>query len=91
MSPSRPFIESDSGELDTGQIIKEAIPLARLIGAIVLVALVPLLFRAVFGDLLGLTVGLDFVYVLASQFIIAVGSGIVLIYSIVRANQILDE
>ncbi len=91
MSPSRPFFEPDSSELDTVQIIKEAVPLTKLIGAVILIALVPLLFRVVFSGLLGLTTGLGFLYMLASQFIIAVGSGIVLIYIIVRANQILNE
>ncbi|OAQ52114.1 hypothetical protein HTG_14115 [Natrinema mahii] len=91
MSPSRPFFDPDTGELDTVQLIQEAIPLTRLIGAVVLVALVPILFRVILGGLLGLTSGLGFLYMLASQFILAVGTGLVLMYVIVRANQILDE
>ncbi|WP_226039074.1 hypothetical protein [Natrinema sp. DC36] len=91
MSPSRPFFDPETGELDTVPLIEEAIPLARLIGAIVLVALVPILFRVVFNGLLGLTSGLGFLYMLASQFILAIGTGLVLLYVIVRANQIIDE
>lgn len=91
MPPSRPFFDPDTGELDTVPLIEEAIPLTRLIGAIVLVALVPLLFRVVLGGLLGLTSGLGFLYMLASQFILAVGTGLVLIYVIARANQLTDE
>ncbi|WP_254763349.1 hypothetical protein [Natrinema marinum] len=91
MSPSRPFVDTDTGELDTAQLIKEAIPLARLIGAVALVALIPLVFRIVFDGLLGLTSGLGFLFILVSQFILAVGTGLVLIYVIVRANQIIDE
>ncbi len=91
MSPSRPFFDPDTGELDTVQLIEEAIPLTRLIGAIVLVALVPLLFRVIFQGLLGLTSALGFLYILASQFILAVGTGLVLTYVIVRANQMIDE
>lgn len=90
MSPSRPFFDPATGELDTVQLIKEVIPLTKLIGAVVLVALVPILFRVTLGVLLGLTSEFG-LYVLASQFIIAVGTGIVLLYVIVRANQMIDE
>jgi len=91
MSPSRPFFDPDTGEFDTVQLIEEALPLTRLIGAIVLVALIPILFRVIFQGLLGLTIGLGFLYMLVSQFILAVGTGLILIYVIVRANQIIDE
>lgn len=86
MSTTRPFFTSSSGELDTDRILYEAIPLAKLIGAVGLVALVPLFLQVVLEE-----TALGVLLTLAAQFVLAVGAGIVLVYVVVRANQIADE
>jgi hypothetical protein len=83
---SPPFIDQGSGELNLGQIRTEVFPLAALIivfgGIALLVFLIALLFAG--NSLLGgfLTV--------VSQFILAVGTGIVLMYVIARGIQLAD-
>lgn len=42
MPPSTPFVDRATGALDTDQILAEAIPIAKLIGLFVAIALVPL-------------------------------------------------
>jgi len=86
--PSRPpFADPATGTLDTAQLLSEAVPLAKLIATFVAVALVPfaLSFLVGFGGSLGalLTV--------LGQFVLAVGSGIVLIYCIARGIQLAGE
>jgi hypothetical protein len=65
----------------------EAIPLAKLIGVFVAIALVP--FAMVF--LLGGRSTAGMLFALAGQFVLAVGSGIVLMYVISRAIQLSGE
>lgn len=83
---SPPFIDPESGELDLDQIRAEVFPLAGLIvlfgGAALLVFLIMLLVAG--NSLLAgfLTV--------VSQFILAVGTGIVLMYVVARGIQIAD-
>lgn len=83
---SPPFIDQESGELGLAQIREEVFPLAGLIvlfgGLALLVFLITLLVAG--NSLLGglLTV--------VSQFILAVGTGIVLMYVIARGIQIAD-
>ncbi|WP_135363640.1 hypothetical protein [Halosimplex halophilum] len=84
--PSAPFIEQ-SGTLDTDQIRTEAVPLAGLIGLFVGLALVPFLGVFLFGG----TTGLGFVFALATQFVLAVGTGVVLIYVVARGVQLADQ
>ncbi|RKD94939.1 hypothetical protein [Halopiger aswanensis] len=84
MPPSVPFIDRDTGTLDTTEIILEAIPIAKLVGGIVAVALVP--FAMAF--LLRGSVLLSALLSVVGQFVLAVGSGVVLIYVIVRALQL---
>jgi hypothetical protein len=91
MSPSRPFFASHSGELDTAQLLREAIPLARLIGAVGLVALIPLALQFFLVELLGILPQLRILLSLAAQFVLAVGTGLVLMYVIVRSNRIVDD
>jgi len=91
MSPSRPFFESPSGEFDTGQILYEAIPLAKLVAGIGVVALLPQLVHWLFVELVSLTPALAVVFTLATQFVLAVGTGLVLMYVVVRANQLADQ
>ncbi|WP_332898809.1 hypothetical protein [Haladaptatus sp. CMSO5] len=85
MSPP-PFIDRESGELDLRQIRAEVFPLAGLIvlfgGLALLMFLITLLVAG--NSLLGglLTV--------VTQFILAVGTGIVLMYVIARGIQLAD-
>lgn len=81
MAPSTPFVDPQTSELDTTQIITESILLAKLIGFFVAIALVPFLVAI----LLGGQGGIGLLFVLASQFVLAIGSGIVLMYVISRA------
>lgn len=87
MSASPPFIDPDTGTLDTDQIRTEAFPLAGLIGLFAGLALVPFLIVFLIGgnSVLGL------VLLVVTQLIIAVGAGIVLMYVIARGIQLADE
>ena len=83
---SPPFIDQESGELNLRQILGEVFPLAGLIvlfGGLAL--LVFLLTVIVAGNSL-----LGGVLTVVSQFIIAVGCGIVLLYIIARGIQLAD-
>jgi len=84
---SPPFIDPESGELDVRQIRAEAFPLAGLIvlfgGAALLLFLISLL---VGGS--SLLVGL---LTVVSQFVIAVGTGITLMYVVARGIQLADR
>lgn len=91
MSPSRPFFTSPSGDIDPSQVLEEARPLAKLIGAVGIVALIPIILQIIIVDILAVVPVFGVVFTLAAQFIAAVGTGIVLIYVIVRANQLADE
>ena len=91
MPPSRPFFDPATGELDTAQILHEAVPLGKLVAAVAVAALVPLLFRLVLVEMLALLPGLGVLLTLASQFVLAVGTGVVLLYVVVRANQLSNE
>lgn len=90
MTPSTLFFDEATGELDTDRIIAEAIPLAKLIGLVVAVAIVP--FGLAFA-LSGIPeVGaVGVLFAIVAQFILAVGAGLVLLYVVSRAIQIADE
>lgn len=83
---SPPFIDRESGELDLGQIREEAFPLAGLIalfgGLALLLFLITLLVAG--NSLLG------GVFTVGSQFVLAVGTGILLMYVIARGIQLAD-
>ncbi|MFD1599099.1 DUF485 domain-containing protein [Halobellus rarus] len=83
MSSRRPFIDVESGTLDRSQILVEAVPLARLVLYVGLIALVPFALAFFFG---GSIVGTLLAAV--GQFVLAVGAGIVLIYVVVRGIDI---
>jgi len=87
MPSTRPFIDPKTGDLDTDQILSEAIPLGKLIGLFVLLSLVPfgLVFLALGNSALGALL------VALAQFILAVGTGVVLMYVIVRAIQLSSQ
>ena len=81
-----PFIDQESGELDLGQIRAEVFPLAGLIllfgGLALLVFLLTLL--AAGNSILGAFL------VVVTQFILAVGIGIVSMYVVARGIQLAD-
>ncbi|MDT3436523.1 hypothetical protein KZ498_16860 [Haloarcula sp. 1CSR25-25] len=84
MASSPPFIDSPSGTVDTTQLLREAIPLTKLIGLVAMVALGP------FALAVGLGV-FQRLFTLLTQFILAIGGSIVLMYVITRAIQLADE
>ena len=81
--PSPPFVDRGTRELDTKQLIAEAVPLAKLVGAVGVVALVPLT-----PLLFGIRSGAGLVFVLVAWFVLAVGAGLVLIYVVARGTQL---
>jgi len=86
MSPSVPFIDRETGALDTDQILSEAYPLVGLIALFAGLALIPFLLVVLFAgnSLFGA------LFTIVAQFILAVGTGIVLMYGIARAIQLAD-
>lgn len=95
MAADRPFFRPRSTSLDTDQLLEEAVPLAKLVVAIGLVALVPVLLEIVFVEVLALVpVSLElfqFVFAVLTQFILAVGGGLLLIYVISRGLELHSE
>jgi len=83
---SPPFIDQESGELDLSQIRAEAF---RLAGLIVLFGGVALLVFLLTLLVAGNAVLAGFLTVLL-QFVLAVGTGIVLMYVIGRGIQLAD-
>ncbi|WP_336021541.1 hypothetical protein [Halobellus salinisoli] len=79
MPSRRPFIDAETGSVDRNQLLAEAVPLAKLILSVVAVAAVP--FAIAF--LLGFSI-FGRVFALIGQFVLAVGTGIVLLYIVVR-------
>ncbi|RLM76399.1 hypothetical protein [Halorubrum sp. Atlit-26R] len=82
-----PFVDRESGELDLRRIQAEVFPLAGLIllfGTLAL--LVFLLTLLVAGNSI-----LGGFLVVVTQFILAVGTGIVLMYVVARGIQLADE
>ena len=87
MPSSVPFIDSETGGLDTNQIREEAYPLVGLIALFAGLALIPFLFVVLFaGDSF-----LGTLSIVVTQFILAVGTGIVLMYVIARAIQLAKD
>ena len=91
MSSDRPFFTAPEEELDTDQLLYEALPLAKLVVAIGVIALVPIFLQITLFEILGLASLFELLFTLLTQLILAVGSGIVLLYIVVRANQLADE
>lgn len=87
MVSSPPFVEQETGRIDRTRVLAEVIPLVELVGLVVAVALVPFAFVI----LLGGHSALSGVLVVVTQFILAVGSAIVLMYVIARAVQLASE
>lgn len=87
MPPSTPFFDRDAETLDTDQILAEAIPLAYLIGLFAALALLPLSIVFLLGG--GSPIGA--LLTLLAQFVLAIGSGIVLMYAVSRGIQLAEE
>ncbi|EMA30710.1 hypothetical protein [Haloarcula japonica] len=87
MSPPRPFIDPATDEIDTTQILSEAVPLAKLIGVFVAGSL-PLYAIVLFG---AENSALGAVLALLGNFILAVGAGVVLMYVIARGIRLAGE
>ncbi|APW97505.1 hypothetical protein CHINAEXTREME_06845 [Halobiforma lacisalsi AJ5] len=81
MSTSGPFFD-DSGTLDDDRLFYELVPIAKLVALFGAVAAVPFLLAAASGALL---------FTLLSQFVLAVGSGVVLLHVVVRGVELADE
>ena len=84
MPPSTPFVDHTSRTLNTDQILREAIPVAMLIGLVAVVALIPFAIAFVFGILPRL-------FTILTQFVLAVGASIILMYLIARGIQLAAE
>lgn len=83
MPSSPPFIDHSSGKLDTEQIFTESIPLIKLIGLVGVVTLVPFAIATTFQVF-------ERIFFILTQFSLAVGSSIVLLYIIARAIQLAE-
>lgn len=86
MSKSPPFIDPASGELNFDQIRAEAYPLTGLVALFAGLAFVPFLLVILFAGSSFLGTVLTFF----SQLIIAIGTGIILIYVIARGIQLAE-
>ena len=85
MSDDPPFINPKRGTLNTAQIRTEAYPLAGLVMLFGALALVPFVL-SLFADESPLVV----IFTILTQFVLAVGAGIVLIYVVARGIQLVD-
>jgi len=82
MSPSPPFVDIDSRTFDFGQIWTEAYPLLGLVLLFAIVGLVPIVLGVASSTAIGL------LFVVIGQLILAVGTGIVLMYVVARGIQL---
>lgn len=86
MSTRRPFIVPETGALDMAEIRREVYPLVGLIALFAALALIPfvLILLGFGGTVLGP------VLTVLTQFILALGTAITLMYVIARAIQLAD-
>mgnify|MGYP000403940931 CR=1 FL=1 len=87
MPSTRPFVDPATGEVNTAQVISEAVPLGKLIGVFVAVSLVPyaIVFFGAESSVLGALIAL------VGDLILTVGAGIVLLYVVARGIQLSSE
>ncbi|MEE6209390.1 hypothetical protein U3A55_04335 [Salarchaeum sp. III] len=90
MAPSKPFFTPD-GELDTPQVLAEAVPLAKLVVAVGATAAIPFLLQYLLVELVAVTPLFIVPLSLVTQFVLAVGTAFVLLYVVVRANQLATD
>jgi len=81
----------DGDELDAGVVWREAVPLARLVAVAGAAALVPVLLQRFVVESLGLVPVLSTLLGVATQFVLAVGTAVVLLYVVARANRLAAE
>lgn len=85
MSKKHPFF-TNTGSLDFKRVFLEIIPLVKIGVFIGFVSIFPLLFGFLFQSTLRFNV-----FILITQSILTIGSGLVLLYIVSRAIQIADE
>ncbi|MGQ4554335.1 hypothetical protein [Halobellus sp. GM3] len=86
MASSPPFIDAATGTVDTNQVVSEAVPLAKLILWFGVIALVPFALTFVF---FGNSAFGAFLAVVG-QFVLAIGTGIVLMYVVARGIDLAE-
>jgi hypothetical protein len=84
MSSTPPFVDPESNELNIAQIVTEAVPILGLVVLFGLLAALSFLLGTLFGSPLGLG------FLIVTQLILAVGTGIVLLYVIARGIQLAE-
>ena len=82
MRDTAPFIDPVSGELDLRQILRESLPVLALVVLFGGLALLVFLVALLIGGLVGV------LSTLLSQLLLAVGTGVVLIYVVARGLQL---
>lgn len=87
MSPSAPFFDAETGSLDTDQLVAETVPLAKLVALVAAAAVVP--FALVW--LLGGHSPVAVVLMVIAQYVLAIGTGLVLIYVVARGMALGGE
>jgi len=83
MPSTPPFIDPETGELDFDRIMYEAVPIAKLVALVAGVAVLPFALATLAGP-----TAVGGLFALATQFVLAVGSGVVLLYVVRRALQL---
>ena len=83
---SLPFVD-ETGAIDRNRVLSEAVPLAKLVLLVAAAAFLPFSIVLLFGSYS--IVGP--VFTLLSQFVLAVGTGVVLMYVVARGVQIAEE
>ncbi len=86
MPPDRPFFDPETEEVDVDWILEEAVPIAKLVLLFGAVVALSFLLASIFGGS-----GISLLLAVVGQFVAAVGTGVVLLYVIVRARQVSDE
>ena len=84
---SLPFVDDETGEIDRSRVLTEALPIAKLAALAVAAALVPAAVAHLFGEFS--IVGE--LFTILTQFVLAVGAGVVLLYIVARGTQIAEE
>ena len=85
MSDDPPFISPKRGTLDTAQIRRETYPLADLVMLFGALALVPFVLSLFVGGS-----PLSTLFTIIAQLVLAIGTGLVLIYVVARGIQLAD-
>lgn len=84
MPPDSPFIDPRTGSIDVEAVLREAIPLAKLVALVAVVALVPFAISSTLGVF-------STTFAILAQFVLAVGSGVVLLYVVARGIRLAEE